>query len=134
MDGKGALGGDRVNLKLIIQRMDRCQQWLQLLQDCLPLELPNPLNKPLALQLKWDGSEACQGGLSSWVCSQDVSDHLADLLVGIQWNQLHFRVSQRKNPKHLISKSLANQGDPFEVEHHGAELLKTHDQPLGLGP
>jgi hypothetical protein len=32
----GILGGDRVNLKLIIQRMDRCQQWLQLLQDCMP--------------------------------------------------------------------------------------------------
>jgi len=32
----GILGGDRVNLKLIIQRMDRCEQWLQLLQDCLP--------------------------------------------------------------------------------------------------
>jgi hypothetical protein len=32
----GILGGDRVNLKLIIQCMDRCQQWLQLLQDCLP--------------------------------------------------------------------------------------------------
>jgi len=32
----GILGGDRVNLKLIIQRMDRCQEWLQLLQDCLP--------------------------------------------------------------------------------------------------
>jgi hypothetical protein len=32
----GILGGDRVNLKLIIQRMDRCQQWLQLLQNCLP--------------------------------------------------------------------------------------------------
>ena len=32
----GILGGERVNLKLIIQRMDRCQQWLQLLQNCLP--------------------------------------------------------------------------------------------------
>jgi len=32
----GILVGERVNLKLIIQRVDRCQQWLQLLQDCLP--------------------------------------------------------------------------------------------------
>jgi hypothetical protein len=68
-------------------------------------------------------------------CSlQDMGNHLANLLIGIEAHQLDLWVGQRKDPKDFVGEGLADQDDTLEIENHGAELLETDNQTLGLRP
>ena len=46
--------------------------------------------------------------------------------------QSNFRMSQSKNSKHLVNKTLAYHIDTLKVEYHGLKLRGTLNHPLTL--